>query len=523
MKATVAIIGSGFAGSILGRILADQGHRVLLFERQRHPRFALGESSTPLAALSLERLSRDWQLRDLDALAAYGRWNKELGHLRKGLKRGFTFYQHTRGSPYTNDELDCHRLLVAASPNQEIADCHWLRADVDAHLASAAAAAGAELLEEVEVTGVEARGEGFKLSWTTRGGRLHTETASHLIDGSGRSGVLGTTFPEARSTQVGLETSLVAGHFGDVAPFPDVARAAAACVEDGPYPDEAAAVHHLLGDSWLYLLRFDDGTSSIGLVRAATQPHAPAAPPETLLRRALEPFPTLHQAFDQARPTSPVVHLNVLPYRRLKAGGSSWALLPHSYAFYDPLFSTGIAWSLIAVERLAGWGLELREHGRSAAAQTLRRYCHLIEKEADHLESLITTAWRALPLFDDFVEVCYLYFAAASFSELRQRLCPEQTPLGGWCWDGFLGASDPLVSQWPEQVSAWLRESPATAPGRRVQPRQLRELIEPRNLIGLGDPAIGRRIPLDLGLLRHSASKLGLQETTMGERLSRLR
>ena len=40
----IAIVGSGFAGSILARILQGQGHRVLLLDRQRHPRFALGES-----------------------------------------------------------------------------------------------------------------------------------------------------------------------------------------------------------------------------------------------------------------------------------------------------------------------------------------------------------------------------------------------------------------------------------------------------------------------------------------------
>ena len=58
MKSTceVAIVGSGFAGSLLARILAVLGYDVVLLERGRHPRFAIGESSTPLANLSLERI-----------------------------------------------------------------------------------------------------------------------------------------------------------------------------------------------------------------------------------------------------------------------------------------------------------------------------------------------------------------------------------------------------------------------------------------------------------------------------------
>ena len=58
MKSTceVAIVGSGFAGSLLARILSVLGYDVVLLERGRHPRFAIGESSTPLANLSLERI-----------------------------------------------------------------------------------------------------------------------------------------------------------------------------------------------------------------------------------------------------------------------------------------------------------------------------------------------------------------------------------------------------------------------------------------------------------------------------------
>ena len=114
----IAIVGSGFAGSILARILQVQGHQVLLLDRNRHPRFALGESSTPLAAICLERLAARYGLDDLHALAAWGRWKERLPHLRRGLKRGFTFYGHQPGRPYANGPANERRLLVAASPEE---------------------------------------------------------------------------------------------------------------------------------------------------------------------------------------------------------------------------------------------------------------------------------------------------------------------------------------------------------------------------------------------------------------------
>ena len=51
----LAIVGSGFAGSLLAMIARRAGRSVLLLEKGAHPRFAIGESSTPLADFKLAR------------------------------------------------------------------------------------------------------------------------------------------------------------------------------------------------------------------------------------------------------------------------------------------------------------------------------------------------------------------------------------------------------------------------------------------------------------------------------------
>src|SRR5207237_1905475 len=137
----VAIVGSGFAGSLLARVLAVQGYRVVLLERGTHPRFAIGESSTPLANLSLERLAQRYQLDECHDRAAHGRWVTRFPDVRRGLKRGFTFYRHHPGRSFDNRGLESERLLVAASPHDHVADTHWLRADVDHHFVRQAIAA----------------------------------------------------------------------------------------------------------------------------------------------------------------------------------------------------------------------------------------------------------------------------------------------------------------------------------------------------------------------------------------------
>ena len=78
---------------------APPGRSVVLLERGRHPRFAIGESSTPLANLLLEELADRYDLPRLRAAV-------EVGHLAAdaiprsacGLKRGFTFFVTVRTS-----------------------------------------------------------------------------------------------------------------------------------------------------------------------------------------------------------------------------------------------------------------------------------------------------------------------------------------------------------------------------------------------------------------------------------------
>src|SRR3978361_1791177 len=97
----IAIIGSGFAGSLMAMVARRLGRSVILLERHRHPRFAIGESSTPLANLLLEQLATQYNLPRLLPLTKWGTWQQTYPHIACGLKRGFTFYHHTAGHPFS--------------------------------------------------------------------------------------------------------------------------------------------------------------------------------------------------------------------------------------------------------------------------------------------------------------------------------------------------------------------------------------------------------------------------------------
>ena len=93
----IAIVGSGFGGSLLAMIARRLGKSVILLERAKHPRFAIGESTTPLSNLLLEELSTRYALPNLLPLCKWGPWQKAYPDIVCGLKRGFTFLHHQPG------------------------------------------------------------------------------------------------------------------------------------------------------------------------------------------------------------------------------------------------------------------------------------------------------------------------------------------------------------------------------------------------------------------------------------------
>ncbi len=482
-RCDVLIVGSGFGGSLLARVLRRLGRDVVLVERGRHPRFALGESSTPLADLALERLARRYSLDDLDDLAAYGRWRRRFPEIRHGLKRGFTFYGHRPGEPYRNGPENDRRLLVAASPSDEVADSHWLREDVDAFLVERARAEGVDYRDQVELDAVAEEAGAIRVAGRRRGRPLALR-ARLLLDASGGRGFLARRLPitERRASGV-FATALVYGHFAGVRDFAEVARAEGAALDPGPYPDDRAAVHHLLRDAWMYVLPFDHGVASAGFVlrRSPASRALLARGAEVAWSALLAEYPSLARQFAAARPVRPLGLVERLPYRLRRAAGAAWLLLPHAYAFFDPLYSTGIAWTLLAVERL-GLLFEEAGAGNVPPPAALRRYAALLSREADRAADLVTGAYLAMDDFATFAVHSLLYFAAVSYEEAWQRQQPEENA-SPHAWRGFLGAGDPVLDGVFAESVRRLRSR------RRGFAAWARGAIAPRNVAGLGDPA----------------------------------
>lgn len=516
-RVDVVVVGSGFAGSILARVLARQGHRVALLEKGRHPRFALGESSTPLAALALERLARRWDLPDLRALAAWGRWRDELPELRRGLKRGFSFYRHRPAVPFDSRAEPADRLLVAASPSDAVADVHWWRADVDGWLLERASAEGVTTLQEARVTEVAEGPRGLSLQIARTGGASETLEASLAVDATGAAGAVARRLGAGEGPPLLTRSGLVASHFEGALPWAEVVDEAAGTPT--PYPQESAAVHHLLDEGWLYSLRFDEGTVSAGLLIAGGLPRD--ADPASVWAWTLERHPTLRRQLGGARPVRSPTVVPTLQRRLDRAAGPCWVALPHTFGFVDPLFSTGIAWSLLGVERLAD--LLADDDPRSPAIRdgsAFEPYAALLGYELEQIDRLVAGAYAVRRRFPLFVAHSMLYFTLVSFAEAEQRLRDLERP----AWRGFLRADESRWRRTFAEALTHLRRLRDDPLPRALQPHAtwIEQVTREVNVAGLCQPD-GRLYGVDLDALVAAAPLLGMAAADVRAALPRLR
>ncbi len=517
----VAIVGSGFAGSLLARILAKLGYEVALLERGTHPRFAIGESSTPMANLTLERLGARYGLDDCRALATHGRWLAEHPELMRGLKRGFTYYRHHPGAAFADRGRATERLLVAASPDDAIADSHWLRAGVDHHFVREAVAAGVAYRDRVALRRASFDAGGARLEGESGGGDAVDLRARFVVDATGPGGFLARQIglpPALDHTET--RSALVFSHFANVGMMAERFPA----LPDGPYPDDWAAVHHLIDEGWMYSLRFDDGVTSAGFLlspRGLSSLGRALLDPASCWASLLDRYPTIGALFGDAAPLFPIRFVPQVQHRLATAAGARWALLPHAYAFVDPLFSTGIAWGLRGVERLA----LLFEKARSGTGipdeRSLAAYDSLLGAEADQADRLVAGAYDAMAHFELFAAYAMIYFAIVSFGEVQQRFSPAES----WAWSGFLGVGDPisgpLVGAARERVREITRGAgdPGTAAEREAFARWVADAIAPRNIAGLADASRRNLYPVDLETLIDRHALLGIERAALIERL----
>ncbi len=488
----LVILGSGFSGSLVALIGRRLGLRVLLIERRRHPRFVIGESTSPLTNLLWEELAAEYELTELIPFAAYGTWKASHPEIGVGLKRGFTFYAHSAAAGAAggrNPDPD-PGLLVAASPNDAVADTHWYRPDFDAHLVRVAQRHGAEYLDETAVETVSRQAGSIRVE-ARRNGTLRSVTTRLVVDASGTRGALHQLLGlrEGRPLPEMPRAASLFAHFSGVGRMSDQRPSAGA-----PYPPDASALHHLFPGGWMWVLPFDNGITSAGLCLTAGAASGlrldrPAQAWSELLSR----HPEVGQQFADAEPTTPFYVIPELRWRGTP-GPPGTVMLPSALGFVDPLFSTGFPLTLLGIQRLGRLLPSLLSQPETALG--LAAYYRACRQELAASERLVAASYACFGRFSEFAALSMLYFVAASFSESARRMGrPGLAPGFLMCRNrAFRSVFDATCAQ--------------SLAGDAVSLNAVGRLLEPWNVAGLCDPARRNWYPADPADLVRNAAKV---------------
>ncbi|ABW15533.1 FAD dependent oxidoreductase [Parafrankia sp. EAN1pec] len=334
---SVAILGSGIAGSTLANILARHGHSVVLIDSGTHPRFALGESTIGETTYLLKLLAQRFDVPELGHVSSFEGVRQHVSSAC-GVKRNFGFVYHREGEVQDPEEVT--QCSVSEFPNGP--EMHMHRQDIDSYLFYSAVRHGAHPRQRTFVDHVEITDDAATL--TTRAGeRIRVR---YVVDASGRNSVLASQYGLREDPcRFKTHSRTLFTHMVGVTPFDEVTRPSGQ-----PSPWHQGTLHHIFDGGWLWVIPFDNHQSatnplcSVGLnLDTRRFPKQPGVTADEEWQTYLDRFPSVARQFAAARPTWDWVSTGRTQYSSTRTVGDRWTMMSHAAGAIDALFSRGMA------------------------------------------------------------------------------------------------------------------------------------------------------------------------------------
>ncbi len=311
----VAIIGGGPAGSTAAALLARAGRRVVIVERDKFPRFHIGESLLPFSRKVFERLGLTEKIKRAGFMEKFG------GEMCSACSpEGVKFYFEDGFRSQTDRAYQV------------------TRAEFDKMLLDHAVEQGAELREETTVSKVDFGAEEVRLQVSGKSSGPAEVRAQYVIDASGRNSVIGSHF-QLKKNYSHLQKISIYAHFDGVERVSG---------RDGTLTKMVRAI-----DRWFWHIPLSENRTSIGVVLDSAVFKESKLTPEEFLHRALEEQPILSDRMQQAERVTPVHVAADFSYRNKRFTGDRWMLAGDAAGFIDPVFSSGVFLAVLAGEGAA--------------------------------------------------------------------------------------------------------------------------------------------------------------------------
>jgi flavin-dependent dehydrogenase len=383
----VVVIGAGPSGSIASALLKRRGHDVLVLERQKFPRFSIGES------LLVHCLDFVAEAGMLEAVEAAGfQYKNGAAFVRNGEYADYDF-----GDRFTPGRPSTYQVE---------------RARFDKILADEAEKQGVEIRYEVEISAVsepDASGQRTLTARALNGGATRAIEAGFILDASG----FGRTLPKLLNLETPSKFPTRQALFTHLADH----------IPEGAFDRNKirVTVHPEHDDVWFWLIPFSGGRTSLGVVAAKDFLDRYAGPPEQQLRSLVSEDRGLASLLADAIWDTPVRELHGYAANVTSMFGPGFALLGNAAEFLDPVFSSGVTIAM---------------RSASMAAAVLHR--QLSGATVDWKREFEVPLRKGIDCFRAYVEAWYdgrfqaIVFHPGQTSEIRRMIA---SVLAGYAWD----------------------------------------------------------------------------------------
>lgn len=300
----VLVIGGGPAGSTISALLSEKGWRVVLLEKEHHPRFHIGESLLPQNMPIFDRLG---VMAEIERIGV--------------VKRGADF-----PLPHGQDYLtfDFSEAFAPCVPTA----FQVKRAEFDHILLRNSASKGTRVLEGVTAGAIELdNDQTVRVHSVDEAGQNQEWRARFLIDASGRDTLLASQLGSKCRNQDHNSAAIFTHYSGATR-----------------RPGEAAGNISLFWfeHGWMWMIPLRDGLMSFGAVCWADYLKTRDCSLEQFLDNTIALCPPAAARLKDARRAIPVTATGNYSYFSKEMFGEKFLLVGDAYAFIDPVFSSGV-------------------------------------------------------------------------------------------------------------------------------------------------------------------------------------
>ena len=328
---------------MIAAILAKKNLNVLIIDPEPHPKFSIGEATTPDAGCKFKIIGEKYGVPEISYLSNFNDLKTKVSR-NCGIKKSFSFLyheEHKRHAPENSHQFP--------GPDNGVLgpDCHLFRQDTDGYMFYVALQKGAKSIldsvldiefEEERVTAVCKSGKRIE--------------CRYIVDAAGYNSVISRKLGLRRTGCLKTNSRTIFSHMinvGRLDNFNSQAR----------HSFHESTLHHVFNGGWFWVIPFDNHEESgnpicsVGLLlNRNIHPKARGTPKEEFYH-FVNQFPSVKKQLRLATPVRGWVRSERLQYSSESVTGHRFCLSANSAGFVDPLFSSGLGLTISMTDLIA--------------------------------------------------------------------------------------------------------------------------------------------------------------------------